>query len=207
MTSPILDSVFNFDNTARRWRDSISGRFVANEAVRNEMFKHSDATHATLESLTHSLYAQDISLIQWQIAVASELKDAHLAQSMFAVGGRDNMGFAEFGRVGQTLREQYGFLDKFAQEIANGTVSEAQALARLNMYGDSAKQSYWNEYIEKSSGLLDWNLGALDEQNCNDCPRIAAGSPYTKETIPSSPADGNTQCLGKCRCYITRRGE
>lgn len=207
MTTPILDSTFNFDNRSQRWRDSISGRFVANELVRNEMFKHSDATHATLESLTRELYAGDRSLSQWQVAVASELKDAHLAQSMFAVGGRSNMGFAEFGRVGQTLREQYGFLDKFAQEIAAGTVSEAQALARIAHYGDSCKQSYWNEYIKKSGGLLDWILGAVDEQNCDDCPRIAAGSPYTKETIPSSPADGATQCKGRCRCYVTRRGE
>ena len=207
MTTPILDSLFNFDNAAQRWRDSSTGRFVSNEAVQDEMFQHSDATHSSLESLTRSLYSGDISLAQWQVAVASELKDAHLAQAMYAVGGRANMGFAEFGRVGQTLREQYAYLDKFAQDIAAGNVSESMALSRIAHYGDSCKQSYWNEYIEKSSGLLDWNLGATDEQNCGDCPRIAGGSPYTKETIPSSPADGATQCKGRCRCYVTRRGE
>lgn len=208
MTSPnqILDSTFNFDNRSQRWRDSSNGRFISSERVNAEMFRHSDATHSTLESLTRQLYAGDINLARWQIAVASELKDAHLAQAMFAVGGRDNMGFAEFGRVGQTLREQYGYLATFAEQIARGEVSESMALSRIAHYGDSSKASYWNEYIEKSDGLLDWNASA-DERNCWKCPVIAAGSPYTKDTIPSSPGDGNTPCLGKCRCTVTRRGE
>lgn len=207
MTSPILDSVFNFDNRSQRWRDGSTGQYISSDRVNSEMFRHSDATHATLESLTRSLYGGNLSLGQWQIAVASELKDAHLAQAMFAVGGRANMTSVEYGRVGQTLREQYRFLDKFARAIADGTISEAQALARIDMYGESCKQSYWNEYIEKSDGLLDWILGAVDENNCDDCPRIAAGSPYTKESIPASPADGSTQCKTRCRCYILRRGE
>lgn len=207
MTTPILDSIFNFDNASQRWRDSNTGRFVSNDAVFAEMFKHSDATHAQLESLTRSLYAGNISLGNWQVAVASELKDAHLAQAMFAVGGRNNMGFAEYGRVGQTLREQYAFLNTFAAEIANGTVSEKMALSRIGHFGDSAKQSYWNEYADKSTGLIDWNLGATDEQNCDLCPIFAANSPYTKETLPARPADGATPCKGRCRCTLGRRGE
>lgn len=207
MTSPILDSTLNFDNRVQRWRDSSTGRYVSSATVNTEMFRHSDATHSTLESLTRQLYAGDIQLSQWQIAVASELKDAHLAQAMFAVGGRDNMGFAEFGRVGQTLREQYAFLDKFAQDIAAGNVSESMALSRVAHYGDSAKQSYWNEYADKSTGLIDWILGATDERNCPLCPTYAANSPYTKETLPARPADGTTPCKGRCRCTLSRRGE
>src|SRR5688572_18567369 len=188
MTTPILDSVFNFDNTAQRWRNSADGRFVSNETVRNEMFRHSDATHSTLENLTRRSYAGDINLAQWQVGVASELKDAHLAQAMYAVGGRDNMGFAEFGRVGQTLREQYAFLDKFAADIAAGNVSEAQALARANMYGNAATQSYWAEYAKASKGLINWRLGAAE--HCGDCVSIANGSPYTEASLPAYPCDG-----------------
>jgi hypothetical protein len=206
MTTPtILTSAYNFDNRAQRWRDSATGKFLSNDSVFEEMFRHSDATHSTLEALTRSLYSGDISLSQWQIAVASELKDAHLAQSMFAVGGRANMGFAEFGRVGQTLREQYGFLSQFADDIASGKVSLQQALNRIGMYGDGATQSYWAEYIEASTGLIDWVLGS--EKSCGKCPIIAAGSPYRKETLPSIPCDGSTPCLTRCKCTIHRRGE
>jgi hypothetical protein len=206
MTSPtILTSAYNFDNRAQRWRDSASGKFLSNDSVFEEMFRHSDATHSTLEALTRQLYAGDISLSQWQIAVASELKDAHLAQSMFAVGGRVNMGFAEFGRVGQTLREQYGFLSQFADDIAAGKVSEAMALSRINMYGNAATQSYWSEYAKASTGLIDWRLGVAE--HCGDCVSIANGSPYTEASLPAYPCDGSTKCLSNCKCTLERRGE
>ncbi len=205
MTTPTIERI-RYENSTERWRDTSTGRFIPQATVADEMFRHSDATHSTLEALTRQLYAGDIQLAQWQVAIASELKNAHLAQAMFAAGGRANMGFAEFGRVGQTLREQYAYLDKFAQEIANGTVSEAMALSRVSHYGDSAKQSYWGEYAERSSGLLDWILGAYDERNCNLCPQYAADSPFTKETLPAFPADGTTPCKGRCRCRLSRRG-
>lgn len=207
MTTPTRDSTYRFDNRTQRWHDSATNRFVSTQRVQDEMFRHSDATHSMLETLTRQLYSGEKSLSEWQVAVASELKDAHLAQSMFAVGGRANMGFEEFGRVGQTLREQYAYLHEFAQQIAKGEVSERMALARIAHFGDSSKASYWNEYIDKSDGLLDWHLGASDERNCNLCPQYAANSPYTRETIPASPGDGSTPCKGRCRCTVTRRGE
>lgn len=202
MTSPILASTYNYENASKRWKNSQNGQYVSASAVEAEMFRHSDATHSTLEQLTRQLYGGQINLSQWQIAVASELKDAHLAQAMFAVGGRKNTGFEEFGRVGQTLREQYGFLNRFAAEIANGTVSQGQALTRIKMYGNAATQSYWAEYIEKSDGLLDWVLGS--EKSCPRCPIIAAGSPYTKASLPAIPCDGSTPCLTNCKCSIRR---
>jgi len=203
MTTPLLNTT-SYDNRSQRWRDSSTGRFISEDRVNQEMFALTEKTYSTLESLTRSLYAGNIDLAQWQIGVASELKDAHLAQAMFGAGGRANMGNVEWGRVGQTLREQYGYLDKFAQDIASGNVSEAMALSRIDHYGDSSRQSYWNEYVEHSDGLLDWHLGAT-EKHCGRCPEIAAGGPYTKETIPSMPGDGSTPCLGHCDCTVTRR--
>ncbi len=204
MTTPILDRI-RYENSTERWRDTSTGRFIPQATVADEMLRHSDATHSTLEALTRQLYAGDINLARWQVAVASELKDAHLAQAMFGAGGRANMGFAEFGRVGQTLREQYSYLDKFAADIAAGRVSEAMALSRVAHYGDSSKASYWNEFIARSDGLLYWD-DVPDKNECGVCPQIAAGSPYTKETIPSSPGDGKTPCKGRCRCRVRRGG-
>lgn len=201
MTTPILDSLFNFDNTAQRWRDSSTGRFVSNEAVVSEMRVHQEASYSTLESLTKSLYRGDISLAQWQIATASELKDAHLAQAIFAAGGRANMGQAEWGRVGQTLREQYGFLDKFAQAIADGTVSEAQALARIDMYGDATQQSYWGEWAQGRKGKKIYYRLNISE-HCSDCLDRVAGNPYTFETLRGYPGDGSTKCGARDKCTM-----
>ncbi len=66
-----------------------------------------------------------------------------------------------------------------------------------------------------SSGMSGYGnqLGAMDVQlvwtlddeaeHCEDCPALAAGSPYTIEAIPTWPAQGDTECLDHCRCVIT----
>ncbi len=200
MTTPILDRT-RYDNRAERWRDNATGRFIPHEAVVSEMRVHQQATYATLEGLTNQLYAKQITLAQWQLGVASELKDAHLAQAMFGAGGRANMTFVEFGRVGQTLREQYSFLNKFAADIAAGRQSQAQALARIRQYGNASAQSYYAEYVERRTGNIYWRTTALE--SCPTCLAYAAGSPYTKSTLPAYPCDGGTQCLANCKCYLS----
>jgi len=192
---------YQYNNTAQRWYDPVNGRFVAETAVVDEMRVHQEATFSTLRGLTSQLYGGSITLEQWQIGVASELKDAHLAQSMFAVGGRNNMTSVEFGRVGGTLANEYTFLNQFALDIQAGTVSEAQALARINQYGRATQQSYWREY-KLVSEIVYWNLHPAE--HCGDCLSLAGGSPYKPEDLSQVPGDGNTQCRGNCHCTLSR---
>jgi hypothetical protein len=135
-----------------------------------------------LETLTHQMYAGEMSIAEWQAAVALELKNASLAQAMFASGGAEGMGAAEFGRVGQMLREQFGFLDKFAQGVADGTVTEGQAVTRIDMYGDATEQAYWDA----------WRAAHEGAEGLEHLPLLR-----------ESPRDGHQQCLTNCRCYLS----
>lgn len=198
---------YNYDDRAGRWRDPATGRFISESNVVSEMERHQDATFNTLENLTRQLYNNDITLEQWQISTASELKDAHLAQSMFANGGKNNMTPANYGRVGGVLRSEYRFLQNFANDIANGKVSEAQALARIRQYGRATKQSYWREYKEKSGGLVQWNLNPAE--HCGDCLNLASGGDfgngiYEPDRLSTVPGAGDTACRGNCKCTLTR---
>jgi hypothetical protein len=193
---------YSYNNTAQRWYDTGNGRFVAEQAVTDEMRLHQTATYNVLDNLTSQLYGGQITLEQWQIGVAYELKDAHLAQAMFAVGGKNNMTQANYGRVGHTLRDQYGFLNGFAQDIAAGRVSEAQALARIRMYGNATQASYWREYRNATTELIYWNLNPAE--HCGDCVGLAGGSPYKPQDLSQVPGDGATQCRGNCKCTLSR---
>lgn len=169
---------------AQRWywlSGSGNTGFVSVRVVQAEMAAHQEAMATTLETLTRQLFAGDMTVADWQAAVALEIKNASLAQSMFAVGGADNMAAAEFGRVGQMLREQYGYLDKFAQGVADGSITEGQAVVRVGMYADSTEAAYWDA----------WR--ANQESN----PDIA-----NLPLLEQSPRDGNTQCLTNCRCQL-----
>lgn len=201
MTAPTLDSTYRFDNKTQRWHDSATGRFVPRDNVIAEMRVHQEATFSTLERLTNRLYNREISLAQWQLGIASELKDAHLAQAMFGAGGRANMGFTEWGRVGQTLREQYAFLDKFAADIAAGRQSQAQALARVKQYGLVSQGSYWNEFAaQNKTKKFNYRLGPTE--HCGPCVARVAGNPYAYEDLQGVPGDGSTPCRGYDACTL-----
>lgn len=151
MTDILARVIWN--QSTERWRNLASGQFVSNESVRTEVNRHIDAAQDNLQRLTQNMYSGNISLAQWQSGVALELKDGHLAQSMFAVGGRGNMTQANFGRVGGTLANEYSFLSNFADDIAAGRVSEAQALARISQYGNATGQSYWREWAREQDSI------------------------------------------------------
>lgn len=202
MTNPVTTGTYGYNNTAQRWYNTGNGRFVSEQAVTDEMRRHQTATYDTLDRVTRQLYSGSITLEQWQTAVAYELKDAHLAQALYAIGGKNNATQANYGRVGGTLADEYRYLANFANDIAAGRVSEAQALARIHQYGNATQQSYWKEY-KLLSELIYWRLGNT-EKHCGICPSLASGSPYKPNELNQVPGDGNTPCRGHCDCSLSR---
>ena len=193
---------YAYNNTAQRWFDTASGKFVSESAVVDEMRLHQQATYNVLDNATRQLYAGQLSLEQWQLVVAAELKDAHLAQAMFAVGGKRNMTAENWGRVGGVLADEYRYLSQFAIDIQNG-YSEAQALARIKQYGNATQASYWREYKLVTKTQIWWTLGTT-EKHCGECPKLAAASPYKPDELNQVPGDGNTPCRGNCDCTLSR---
>ena len=183
MTEILARVVYN--EASRRWRDLSTGRFVAEQTVRDELNRHVDAAQINLQSITRQLYAGNITVDQWQIATALEIKEAHMANAMFSVGGRANMTPANWGRVGGTLRDEYRYLTRFANQIAAGQISEAQALARIQQYGNATGQSYWREW-----------------ERLNDAPEFR-----NLPSLSRVPQDGSTGCRGNCRCFLERRDD
>lgn len=208
MTTPqpnsLLTGQYGYNNTAQRWYNTTNGQFVSEQAVTDEMRVHQQATYGVLDSLTRQLYSGSITLEQWQIGVAAELKDAHLAQALYAIGGKNNATQANYGRVGGTLADEYRYLSNFASDIASGVVSEAQALARIRQYGNSTQQSYWREYDLQTppDEVIIWELGSAE--HCPDCIALAAGSPYEAGECPTEPGAGATRCRGNCQCTKRR---
>lgn len=207
-TSPaeqVAVAVFVYSLASNRWVNAATGRFVSTVEVTNELRRHVAATFNTLDGLTNQLYNGGLTMEQWQVAVASELKDAHLAQSMFSRGGKHNMSAVEYGRVGGTLADEYRYLSAFADDIAAGKVSQAQALARIKQYGKAAQQSYWREYdlATPDDEVIWWVLHPAE--HCDGCLTLAFGSPYESGELHTHPGAGDTECKGNCNCTEERR--
>lgn len=205
MTTPqnnLLTGQVGYNNTAQRWYSTGNGRFVSQQSVVDEMHRHQEATYDVLDSTTRQLYAGSINLQQWELAVASELKDAHLAQALFAIGGKNNATQANYGRVGGTLRDEYGYLHNFANDISAGRVSEAQALARIKQYGKATQQSYHREWVQVRKGKkINWNVNP--GENCSGCLDMQSQNPHDAESMTKFPGSGDTPCRGNCNCTLS----
>jgi hypothetical protein len=201
--SPPTEAIsdFAYDGESNQWINISTGAVVAASVVTNQMRIHTAATFEPLEDITNQLYDGEISLEQWQLVVASELSDAHLAQAAYGAGGMDNLDSEGQEQVSDTLRAEYAFLSAFALAIANGEQSRAKALARIRQYGRATQQSYWKEFSRRDRDrLINWTLHPAE--HCPDCIDIEAGNPYTAETLPTVPGAGDTRCRGNCNCTL-----
>lgn len=141
----------------------------------------SQAVKDELAGLTRDLYAGRISLPQWEISAAGAIKDAHVANGILGAGSTSAVGQGGYGRMGGNLADEYQFLHNFAEQIAAGDVSEAQAMARIGQYGNATEQAYWREFGD-----------AADRPEWNGLP-----------VLNQVPRDGDTQCLGNCNCDLS----
>jgi hypothetical protein len=70
----------------------------------------------------------------------------------------------------------------------------------------SAGQQAYGESLDASDVLMEW-VAINDDATCDDCAELDEGSPYTADDLPTWPAAGDTQCLDRCRCYVTAEAD
>lgn len=134
----------------------------------------STSRKASTEALAQSLAEGKVILPSWVMQMREEIRIAHIDLYVLARGGRDSVTPAEWGTLGSQLRQQYTFLNGFADAIKNETLTESQIIARAALYMDASVRAY--------------------EQGRT----AAAGIPR----LSQYPADGKTACGVKCRCTL-----
>ena len=122
-----------------RYRDATTGRYVAGSQVRRELDRYLDAADPA-KALAEALRGRAVSVADWEIAMRRVVKNTHLNAIALERGGYANMTPADYGRVGQIVREQYGYLKGFAADIASGKQKLDGTLARrASLYSQSAR--------------------------------------------------------------------
>lgn len=103
------------------------------------------------------------------------------------------------------------YLNKFMNDIRegrytleDGVINTIPINQRATMYAAKMRGTMHESFVgaSRNGSLFDWIL--IAEDNCDDCPRIAASSPYTKSTLPTFPGAGQTQCVTNCKCVLMR---
>jgi len=132
------------------------------------------------DALTERMYSGGISIGQWQEDMKSLIRNVHTSAAAIGGGGWDEMSFAQWGRLGTPLREQYQYLKGFAEFIAENrdNISLKAMQARARLYGEGAGGS--TVLIQAGP--------------------IIGGTYEIPALLPWLPRDGSTRCLNRCHC-------
>jgi len=197
-----FDAEWSYDRNAGRYRDE-RGKFLSQAAVQKLVDGRINKLEAQLKQFTRMLGNGSISFDQWQGSVREAIKAAHIQAAIIGHGGRGNMGSAEYGRVGQRLRSEYAYLQNFASDLLGRRISAPMALARIGLYAESVRGSYWlgTELRQQGQGYSLMRRMLDDQaQHCADCLAFAA-----RGTVPigSVPLPGQRcECGARCRCTV-----
>jgi hypothetical protein len=197
-----MDAAWSYDRRIGRYRDD-RGRFLSKEAVGKLVDSRIDQLEANLRRYTRMLADGNLTLDQWQGSVREAIKNAHIQAALIGYGGKDEMGSAEYGRIGQRLRAEYTYLQGFARDLLDGRISNPMALARIGLYAQSVRGSYWQgtELRQQQQGfsLMKRKLDG-QAQHCQDCLDYAARGIVPIGTLPL-PGQ-RCACRARCRCSI-----
>lgn len=138
-----------------------------------------------MNTLNAQLHAGEITVNDWHTDARQAVKRLHVQAWSAGRGGEwDKITFGEWGKVGNRLRRQYGYLRNYADELRTADF-EKLSVAKMNMrsgfYGSAARQSFEASLAEDRG--LDSSI------------------------LPAQPGDGTTKCRTNCKCRwsITRR--
>ncbi len=195
---------YRWNQTAGRYVDG-RGRFVSREAVTNAMYDAADNAGKRMATASKKLRDGKLTIQQWQLQMRAEIKTVHLFSGAGAKGGWAQLSQADFGRIGQRIREQYRFLDRMATQIANGTQKlNGTFIRRSELYGNAGRQTFMlvERADKESRGMTEERCLLRGSQHCAECPGEAAKGWVPIGTLV--PVGGRI-CNQNCRCIFEYR--
>jgi hypothetical protein len=200
---PLPPSRYRWNATAARYVDA-RGRFVPRELVRRELDDALAAAKQRMAGISEAFRTGGISSNDWFAEMRQLVKQVQLYSATAAKGGWAQMSPADFGRVGGIVREQYGFLLNFANQIAAGLPLDGRFLRRVAMYAESGRRTFHRtETAEMTTRGLDEERSILHPaDHCTDCV-VEADKGW--QPIGSLIPIGERECLGGCKCTMEFR--
>lgn len=195
-------SNWTYDPITGRYRGT-GGRFLSKKTMEALVDGKIGQLSTQLRDYTRRLADGSITIDQWQGSVREALKLSHIQVAIIGGGGKDRLTSSDWGRIGQRLRAEYRYLQAFASEILANRISVPMALARISLYAESVRGSYWEGNTirrEKEGYSLMRRILDPQAQHCGDCVRYARAGIVP---IGSLPMPGQRcECRARCKCSI-----
>lgn len=190
---------------AARYRDPDTGRFIARSEVRRVLDKVITESQKRVRETTERMRDGSIDVGDWDAVMRQEIKRTHLAAESLVRGGWKQMSPRDFGRVGQRVRAQYRFLDRFVRQIESGAVrTDGTLFNRALMYPGSARVGFHDSQTPQLEAL-----GYGFERNvlhpAEHCEGCLVESRRGWQPIGTLRPIGSRDCRGNDKCSIAYR--
>lgn len=198
-------SSYLWDSVSGRYRQQHTGRFASGAAIRAEIDRDLVIEARHMRDLTAQLQRGAIPLDTWRAEMRESVKNVHLYNAAAAKGGWAHMSPAAYGAAGQRVRTDYGFLDRWAAQIQDGTSKlDGKSLRRAELYGFSGRKTYEQvRAVEmETRGFSECRSVLHAQESCAQCIAEAAkGFQPASDMVPI----GDRTCGHNCRCTVERR--
>lgn len=195
----------DYVENAKRFRTP-SGKWVSRATVRGEIDKLTAHVEKEAARAAKAYQAGKITLVEFEIRMRELLKSAHIVAASVGKGGRLRLTQADWGRVGSKIKWQYGYLQKFAQRIGRGTISEIATASRARLYASAIYVSFANtfltsqtEFVKDGSNPERCRLVTNSDEGCAEC---AADEALGWISVDDMIEIGGRLCGDFCKCDI-----
>lgn len=202
----VITSQYGWNESSGRYIDLQTGRFVKFSDVRGALESVMDASGVRMNTLTQQLIDQKLSLAEWQSGMMEQIKISHTAAAASARGGWAQMSQSDWGAVGRMIRQQYGYLRNFANQIASGEQKlDGRALVRADLYAQAARGTF--EEIQRRYQRL---MNGMEEEarilgEADHCKGCLAQAALGFKPIGTLDPIGAEECITNCHCRFIYR--
>ncbi|HEU4564134.1 MAG TPA: hypothetical protein VFS05_05785 [Gemmatimonadaceae bacterium] len=204
-------SRYAYNAEANRYVNRATGRFVARAEIRRAIDAALDNAGRRTRALAEQLRAREITLREWQLEMREVVKSVQLYSAAAAKGGWAELTSQDTGRVGQMVRQQYAYLQRFAEQIERGQQPlDGRFARRAMLYAQAGRAAYHlTEREEMRARGFDREANILAaSDHCDLCVSETERGPVP---IGSLIPIGQRTCMVNCRCRIrylnSRTGE
>jgi hypothetical protein len=108
----------------------------------------------------------------------------------------------DYGRAGQIIREQYGYLKGFANDIASGKQRLDGTLGvRAKLYTQAGRNSYYRSKAANMSGKVTHQMSVRSARDsCRQC--LDLDRKVFRIDDASFPLPGRRVCNHNCQCHL-----
>lgn len=193
---------YRYNPRSGRWVSASNGQLLSAALLTREQQRLSKVLRKDLIGLTRRFQGGRIDAEEWRRLFQARIERSHYESAALAAGGEERLGEAHKRAVRELLAEEYGYLDKFAEDVRKGILG-LPVLIRAARYSTALSLSYSKSELitRKQDGWTRASRSLTPEaMHCKHCPGYATFGWVGIDSI--IPRGWQCDCRNSCRCVV-----